>query len=342
MLALGALAVLFVGVAASLDWRRQHAAATARLPVLGPGAGDGLTRITANGYEFRARIVNADGEGDGVLLLHGFPQTSAAWEPVLEACAEAGFSAIALDQRGYSPHARPPTKEGYGLDKLIQDVLAVADAAGFRRFHLAGHDWGAAVAWGLAMQCPERLLSLTALSVPHSYAFGEAIKTDPDQRRRSRYFLLFRTPFVAELVLSFARLRVLRKTMYQYMPAAHAREYCQVLSEPGALTGALNWYRAVGLGGTGRLAGDVHLPTLFIWGNRDPAVGRKSVELQAQYLHGPHDVVELDAGHWLLEHRTQEVVPRILEHFARYPGAAGDREPTARGAAAADLAGDRP
>ena len=312
------LVVLGIGAMTSLDWRRSHAAETARLASFNERSEDGLTRVAANGCEFRARVVNANGDGDGVLLLHGFPQTSAAWEPVLNACAKAGLSAVAMDQRGYSPTARPQTKYGYSLDKLIQDVLAVADAVGFKRFHLVGHDWGAAVAWGLAMQCPERVQSLTALSVPHSYAFGAAVRTDPDQRRRSRYFLLFRTPILAELLLSFARLRILRKTMYQYMPEAHAREYLRVLSEPGALTGALNWYRAVGLGGTGKFDGTIHLPTLFIWGNRDPAVGRKAVELQAQYLHGPHEVVELDAGHWLLEHRTDAVVPKIVAHISQY------------------------
>ena len=324
-----ALLVLVLGIGAmlSLDWRHSHAAEAARLAAFDAQSKDGLARISANGWEFRARVVNAGGSGDGVLLLHGFPQTSAAWEPVLDACAKAGLSAIALDQRGYSPGARPRTKDGYSLDKLIEDVLAVANAAGFERFHLAGHDWGAAVAWGLAMQCPERVLSLTALSVPHSYAFGAAIRTDPDQRRRSRYFLLFRTPVLAELLLSFARLKILSKTMYQYMPAAHACEYRRVLSEPGALTGALNWYRAVGLGGIGKFSGTIRVPTLFIWGNRDPAVGRKAVELQAQYLLGPHEVVELDAGHWLLEHRRDTVVPRILAHIARYgDGERGGRD----------------
>ena len=321
---LSAVALLFivlgVGAVMSLDFRRSHAVETASLGAFNGQSRDGPVRIAANGLEFRARVVNAGGGGDGVLLLHGFPQTSAAWEPVLGACAEAGLFAVALDQRGYSPAARPRKKADYSLDKLIQDVLAVADAVGLERFHLAGHDWGAAVAWGLAMQCPERVISLTALSVPHSYAFGAAVRTDPDQRRRSRYFLLFRTPILAELLLLFGRLKILRSVMYQHMPEAHAAEYERVFREPGALTGALNWYRAVGLGGTGKFDGTIRLPTLFVWGNRDPAVGRKAVELQAPYLQGPHEVVELDAGHWLLEHRTDAVVPRILAHIARYGG----------------------
>ena len=249
------LVVLGIGAVMSLDLRHSHAAETARLGTFDERSSDGLTRIAANGWEFRARVVNAGGDGDGVLLLHGFPQTSAAWEPVLDACSKAGLFAVALDQRGYSPAARPRKKADYSLDKLIQDVLAVADAVGLKRFHLAGHDWGAAVAWGLAMQCPERVISLTALSVPHSYAFGAAVRTDPDQRRRSRYFLLFRTPILAELMLGFSvGLKILRTIMYQHMPAGTcALNTSAYFSEPGALTGCIKlvssrragWYRKI-------------------------------------------------------------------------------------------------
>ncbi len=309
--------LLFVVAALSLDWQRSHRRRTVKLLRYSPGSEpeDGLLVIPANGFEFRARVANLGGEGDAAILLHGFPQTSIAFSPLLEAGAQK-YRMVAFDQRGYSPGARPDGTDGYSLDKLIDDVLAVADALGFERFHLVGHDWGAAVGWGLTMRNPERLLSWTALSVPHSYAFGEALRTDADQRSRSRYFVLFRTPGLAEAVLSVGRLKLLRRIMYRWMPAKHQEEYLQVFSEPGALTGALSWYRAVGLGGTGRFPGEISLPVLFIWGNRDPAVGRRAVELQAPYLQGVHRVVELDAGHWLLERRTQTVVDAVLSHWA--------------------------
>lgn len=311
------LATLWAGAAASLDRRRQHSTATRALPSARDVQGQGLARIDANGLTFRARVVASENQAEGVIMLHGFPQTSAAYEPLLEAARLAGYRAVAFDQRGYSPGARPRERSDYSLDLLIADVLAVADELGFERFHLVGHDWGAAVGWGLVMMRPERVLSWSALSVPHSYAFGEALRTDSDQRRRSLYFLLFRTPLLAEWVIGFARLFALRRIMYRFMPPAHQQEYVQVFAEPGALTGALNWYRAVGLGGTGKFEGAIHVPTLFIWGNRDPAVARRSVELQAQYLQGPNEVVELDAGHWLLEHRTDVVVPAIMRHIGQ-------------------------
>ena len=322
----GILALLFAAVLLlvissllSLDWQRAHRAESASLPRLGNAAEqpDGLVLVEAGGLCFRVRVANLSSTGDAVIMLHGFPQTSAAWEPLFTAAAAKGYRVIALDQRGYSPGARPRGRDQYTIDKLIADVLGIADAFGLQRFHLAGHDWGAAVGWGVVMSAPERLLSWTALSIAHSYAFGEAVRSDPDQRRRSRYFLLFRMPLLPELLLSFNRLQVFRRVMYRWMPAGHAREYMRVFSEPGALSAVLNWYRAVGRGGTGGLPAAVTTPFLFLWGNRDPAAGRRAVDLQEQYIRGPYEKIELDAGHWLLERRTGIVVDAILGHLKR-------------------------
>jgi pimeloyl-ACP methyl ester carboxylesterase len=277
-----------------------------------------MVRVDLGGLCFRTRVANLSSAGDAVIMLHGFPQTSAAWEPLFTAAAAKGYRVIAIDQRGYSPGARPPGRKNYTIDKLIADVLGVADAFGLPRFHLVGHDWGAAVGWGVVMSAPERLLSWTALSIAHSYAFGEAVRSDPDQRRRSRYFLLFRMPLLPELLLGFNRLQVFRRVMYRWMPAGHVREYLRVFAEPGALCAILNWYRAVGRGGTSNLPAEINTPFLFLWGNRDPAAGRRAVDLQDQYIKGPYEKIELDAGHWLLERRTGIVVDAILGHLDRY------------------------
>ena len=311
--------VLVVSSLLSLDWKRQHREETAELPVLGEAKAqpDGLVVIAVGNLRFRARVANLDATGDTLILLHGFPQTSAAWEPLMTAAVAQGYRVVAFDQRGYSPGARPRGRASYTLDRLIADVLGVADATGARQFHLAGHDWGAAVGWGVVMSEPARVLSWTALSISHSYAFGEAVRNDPDQRRRSAYFLLFRMPLLPELLLGFNRLQVFRRVMYRWMPDAHANEYLRVFSEPGALTAMLNYYRAVGSGGTGQLPAIVSTPFLFLWGNRDPAAGRRSVELQDQYIEGPFEKIELDAGHWLLERRTEAVVQAAIRHINR-------------------------
>lgn len=318
--------VLAAGAFLSLDRRYRHSRDTAALPSLPPagaaiggGPHDGLVRIVAGARCFRARVRNLDGDGAPVILLHGWPQSSIAWEPLAHAAAEAGFKVAAFDQRGYSPGARPSGRRHYTIDKLVADVFEVADALGFDRFHLAGHDWGAAVGWGAVMTRPERILSFSALSIPHSYSFVAALRNDSSQRRKSAYILLLRCPWLAEALLSWGRFLALRRIMYRYMPQEHATEYLRMLAEPGALTGVLNWYRAMGKGPGLSATAEIELPVLFVWGNRDPAVSRFAVEDQARYMRGDYRYLELEAGHWLMEHRTGQVVDAILAHIGASP-----------------------
>ena len=160
----------------------------------------------------------ADGPEDGelVLLLHGFPQSSFEWRSQLAALGEAGYRAVAPDQRGYSPRARPEGVEHYEVHHLIADVLAIADWLGGHQFHLVGHDWGAAVAWGLGGTYQERLRTLNIVSVPHPKAFAAALSESKDQQEKSSYIQLFREEGKAEHVLSdndFAALRGMIKAM---------------------------------------------------------------------------------------------------------------------------------
>ncbi|MBM4268330.1 MAG: alpha/beta hydrolase [Deltaproteobacteria bacterium] len=136
-----------------------------------------MMRIEASGFVFDARATGPE-SGELVLLLHGFPQSSLEWEAQLEALGRAGYRAVAPDQRGYSRDARPVEVEAYWQDLLAADAIAIADALGARRFHVVGHDWGAAIAWQVAMLVPERIVSLTAVSVPHPNAFANALAGD--------------------------------------------------------------------------------------------------------------------------------------------------------------------
>jgi pimeloyl-ACP methyl ester carboxylesterase len=274
--------------------------------------------LAANGFVFTADLA---GPRDGalVLLLHGFPQTRHAWRAELRALAAAGYRACAPDQRGYSAGARPAGVDAYRTDHLVADALALADALGAERFHLVGHDWGAAVGWATTLAASDRVISWTALSIPHPAAFVSALANDPDQQRRSRYFMLFRTPWLPELLFSFNRFALL-KQMYASMPDAERDEYLRVFAEPGALTAALNWYRAMDVGAATRapLGGnfDVVRPVLFIWGNRDVAVSRAAVEGQRPFMKGPFQEFELDASHWLMEEAADQVTPKVLAHLA--------------------------
>jgi pimeloyl-ACP methyl ester carboxylesterase len=138
--------------------------------------------------------------GELVLLLHGFPQTCACWTPLLGTLAAAGYRAVAPDQRGYSPKARPASVQAYRMPELVADVVAIADRLDAETFHLVGHDWGGVVAWRLAGQHPERVATLTAVSTPHPRAFARALVAGT-QALRSAYIPVFRLPRLPELLL---------------------------------------------------------------------------------------------------------------------------------------------
>jgi pimeloyl-ACP methyl ester carboxylesterase len=307
------LAIVAVSVLLSLDWDRTHREATARLPQLAEVAGTSeaaLVQIDANGMTFRARVAGLANDGPGLLLLHGFPETSAMWSPLIPAAAEAGYRVIAFDQRGYSPGARPDGVEAYVVSELVADVIAVADAAGFERFHLVGHDWGCVVGWGVAIRHPARLLSWTGLSIPHPGALAEELR-----KARPAYIRIFTAPLVPEAMLAWNDFAGLREGSYAHAAPAQREEYLAVFSEPGALTAALDWYRAIttSLAGPGADVGPVQgVPTLFLWGTREGWVSDRRLALQRELVNAPYDERELEAGHFLMQDRPAEVVAAVL------------------------------
>lgn len=276
-----------------------------------------VTEIKANGLTFRARRAGAAApEAEPVMLLHGFPSTSYMWLPLLERLGDEGFAGVAPDQRGYSPGARPLGAEQYDYRLLVADVIAIADAAGFDRFHLVAHDHGAGVGWTAVGLHPDRIASYTALSVPHIDAFRDAIAHDPDQRERSIYIDRFQQDSAEQDMLP----RLLER--WRDAGPEVAAEYEPIFSTPGALTAALNWYRAsLRYDGSdpGLAVGPISVPTLLIWGNRDPAIGRHANEETPRYMRGPFRFVELDAGHRLLEEQPERVVTEVLAHLRAHP-----------------------
>lgn len=289
-----------------------------------PGRGGRLTSppdrlsLDAGGFAFDAR---ADGPDDGtlVLLLHGFPQSSYEWRHQLPVLAAAGFRAVAPDQRGYSPGARPDRVDDYHVDRLVEDVLGLADALGAERFHLAGHDWGAIVAWAVAARHPRRLLSLTSVSSPHPLAMVKAMGSPTgDQAKRSAYVNLFRLPRLPELYLLSGEAGGLRKLFWNsgYVDRAAVDEYVRVLDGPQAITAALNWYRAIDMGALAGI-GTVEVPTLYVWSTDDPALGREAAEGTAAYVGGPYRFVELaGVGHWVPEDAADDLNVELLAHLA--------------------------
>ena len=291
-----------------------HAAKTESLPLFDE-TGDGLVRIRANNMTFRARSAGSNNDaGEGVILLHGFPATSIMWEPMLAALAEKGYKAIAFDQRGYSPGARPRMENAYTKGKLANDVVAVADAAGFERFHVIGHDFGGAIAWTLADRHPERVLSLTSLSMPHPLALSEALSNPSPQWPASSYVLFYRFPVIPELVMGFDRAALLARWKWDRHPEQQVAEYRSVFSEPGALRAALDWYRAFEFRSLDP-ASRVRPPTLFLWGEEDRAFSRPSAMATGNFMDGPYRLRTLNAGHNLMLDAPTIVISEVVDHI---------------------------
>ena len=277
--------------------------------------------IEANGYRFLCR--KQGDQGEPVIMLHGFPETSHMWLPLMAKLSGEGYQCLAPDQRGYSPGARPDGADLYHYNHLSDDIIGFADALGYEKFHLIGHDHGSGVGWMVTNNHPDRVHSWTAMSVPHIAAFGRAIREDADQTQRSQYIILFQTVGEAEKALSTDNLAPL-KGIWEKSSAEQIKEYVRVFSQPGALTGGLNWYRGSlsmekGVEDATYAVGEIATPTLCIWGNQDTAIGRQSTEWAAEYMTGPYRFVEMDAGHWLIQEKEDQVVEEILNHLKSNP-----------------------
>lgn len=272
------------------------------------------TQISVQGFRFNA-LVAGPVNGELVLFLHGFPEFGDAWRDVMQPVAKAGLRTVAVDQRGYSSAARPDDMSDYGIEHLISDIEGFADAFGRRHFHLVGHDWGAFLAWVFAAKHPDRVQSLSALSTPHPDAFLNAIETDEDQRQRSRYISFFKTPGgAAESFFQADNYQRLRAVYQGKLSESEINQNIQRLAEPGALSAALNWYRALDL--KARI-GEILVPTLYIWSTQDLALGETAAVKTAAYVTAPYCFEKLEGTtHWLLQEAPNRVSTLVLNHIS--------------------------
>jgi len=257
-----------------------------------------------------------------VLMLHGFGVSRHFWDRQVEVLAGAGYFAVAPNQRGYSPGARPDPKdlEAYRIERLVADALDITAAVGHgdKRFHLVGHDWGGSLSWIIAARHPERLRSLTMLSRPHPAAFLRALAMpDGEQKRRSGHHTAFLEPDAVPKLLAndceWLRSRHLR----QGMPKEATDRHLSVLGNEPALEAALAWYRS---SGPRQPLGPVAVPTLFLWGDADDTVGRVAAEGTGEFITAPYRFEVLPGvGHYAADQVPDRVNALLLDHLARHP-----------------------
>lgn len=272
--------------------------------------------IEANGYKF-STLISGHPDSTAVVLLHGFPESSAMWKRTMADLNREGFYTIAPDQRGYSAGARPKAIDEYKVQHLGKDVIEIAKQLGVEQFHLVGHDWGSGVGWFIAAQYPDQVLSYTSLSVPHLEAFGRAYREDSLQHNASGYIRNFQIPLLPEYYMARGDYKLMRG-FYNRQGPAEIEAYYKLFPQKHVLTGAINWYRAnFDAFDQGINLPAVTVPTLFIWGNKDRALQRSGVEMTKEYAEDYYRFVELEAGHWLIQESYDTVYAEMLALLRR-------------------------
>lgn len=252
-------------------------------------------------------------EGDVIIALHGFPQTSQMWDAMTPTLTGAGYRLLSPDQRGYSPDARPPRISDYRIDRLAGDVLALADAAGADRFHLLGHDWGGGIGWHLAATYPDRIRTLSVASTPHPRALMTAMLGR--QGLSSWYMALFQLPRLPEYLLTRNDSASLRR-MAEQSGVADTDHVVRLFAQPGAATASINWYRAMRSPSV-PAPGEVHIPVLYVWSDHDVALGRRAAELTRRWVSGDYRFeVMSGVSHWIPEERPTELAEFVLSRIA--------------------------
>jgi pimeloyl-ACP methyl ester carboxylesterase len=258
-------------------------------------------------------------DGPVVILLHGFPEFWYGWRRQMEALAAAGFQVLVPDQRGYNLSSKPRSVASYGIAELVSDVIAIADQLGAQRVFLAGHDWGAAVAWGTAMLHPGRIAKLAIVNVPHPVVLRRYLKTSLRQLSKSWYMFAMQIPWLPEAIFSWGKFKFGERALVNSsrpgtFTAVDLVQYRAAWSQPGALTAMMNWYRAAFRFPTRFADRTVHVPTRILWGAGDAFLSLEMAQDSLRYCDNAELFTFVDATHWL-QHEEPE---RISEHLIRF------------------------
>lgn len=268
--------------------------------------------IETNGI--RLHVVQAGPKsGTPVVLLHGFPEFWFGWRRQIPALVNAGCRVIVPDQRGYNLSDKPKDKKDYSVNMLVDDVLGLIQALDYEKVNLVGHDWGGIVAWTLAMTHPEKLHRLAVLNSPHTAVYRRFLQRDPDQIRRTWYWLFFQLPRLAEKILSANDFREMVRGLRNSAKKntftdEDIEKYKEAWSQPGVLTTMLNWYRAA-FRFPPKMPEDVNVKvrTLMMWGMKDFALTHRLARPSMDYCDEGNLILFPESTHWVHLDAAEEV-----------------------------------
>ncbi|MCC6299530.1 MAG: alpha/beta hydrolase [Anaerolineales bacterium] len=274
--------------------------------------------IETNGV--RLHVVQAGPKsGIPVILLHGFPEFWYGWRKQIPALVNAGCRVIVPDQRGYNLSDKPTDKKDYGVFTLVDDVLGLIKTLDYEKVNLVGHDWGGGVAWMFAITYPEKLHKLTILNSPHPAVYLKSLKRDPDQIRRSWYWLFFQLPRLAERIMSAndfrGLIRALRNSAKKNtFTDEDLEKYKEAWSQPDALTSMLNWYRAA-FQLSPKMPEDmrVKVRTLMTWGMKDFALSHRLARPSIDYCDDRNLILFPESTHWVHLDAADEVNHYLID-----------------------------
>lgn len=269
--------------------------------------------VKTKDFIFTCRVGGMENDKETIFLLHGFPETSRMWNGLIKVLENEGYRIIAPDQRGYSKGARPSKVSDYTIDKLSEDIIDIANAFNIDRFHLVGHDWGSAVGWYIVSKYSDRIITWSALSVPHLDAFVYSMRNDKTQKKKSEYIKFFNKPIIPEIYFKIFSYRNLRK-IWKESSESEIISYLETFKQRRALKSALNWYRA-NFKNDKSVIGDIFIPTLMIYGINDMAIDVISVDNSEKFFKGKYRIEKLNSGHWLIQESFKEVSKSIIEHI---------------------------
>ncbi|MFC4736795.1 alpha/beta fold hydrolase [Bacillus daqingensis] len=256
-------------------------------------------------------------DGELVVLLHGFPEFWYGWRHQIEALAEAGYRVAVPDQRGYNLSSKPDGASLYTVDLLRDDVAGLIEQLGYQEAYWVGHDWGGAVAWYAAATKPKLVKKLTAINIPYPGAMGKALLRYPPQLLKSLYMAFFQIPELPEKLMQTDDLEQMKKGIAMAAnPGAFTEDdldrYKTAWAQPGALTGMLNWYRAIW---RKEIRPDlVQVPVRILWGLGDPFLHKTTAKVSLEYCAKGELIYIDDATHWV-HHEQPDVINRLMLEF---------------------------